>query len=376
MLYYLLFILIAFVLSLSIHSTRKDIIFFTCLGFFICCGYTTGSDWRAYEPMYDQINSRELPLYIHMLSIEPGYVIYNYLFGFLGVDFWHFFIFTKIVLYMIIVRQIKLFCPKDYLYIALMFFISWYIYFLFVDNPMRNLIAVCVFLLSLKSLINRNFWTFIGYTIIAVSFHTTALIMPILYWMSRQKISTNSIIIIYIILNIILISDNFIYSILDKLFSWIPLVGHKITVYSSGDIVDGQGKIFSLGMIIHNIFFVIIVLSRKYIENIKYGHIIFIFSILFLIFYRMGLSITILGRLQLYLAIFYCTSIAVSLNKFNARSKLFYVFYVLIVSIIPCISYLTKTSKYIPYTNYFCMQHKDMTFEERSNYNKNHSQYE
>lgn len=376
MLYYLSFIFIAFLLSLSKYNRTIEAIFLTILGFFVCSGYTTGSDWRVYEPMYNQIATGNNSLLVFMMNTEPGYVVYNYIFGSLGIDFWHFFILTKVILYAIVVRSVYKFCPRDYRYIALMFFIAWYMYFLFIDNPMRNLIAVCVFLLSLKSLINRNFWVFMGYTIIAVSFHTTALIMPILYWISSKRISTSNIVILYIILNIVLISDDLIYGILDRLFHWIPIVGNKIDVYSSGDIADGRGKIFSLGMIIHNIFFVMIILSRKYIENIKYGDIIFIFSILFLIFYRMGLTITVLGRLQFYLAIFYCTAIAVVINKFNHRSKFIYICYVLLVSTIPCVSYLTKTNKYIPYTNYFYMQHENMTFEERSMYNKIHSKYE
>lgn len=342
--------------------------FFAFLGFFVCCGYTTGSDWRAYEPMYQQISSGELPLFVFMTNIEPGYVIYNYLCGLLGINFWHFFIITKIILYIIIIRHIKMLCPANYVYVALMFFISWYLYFLFIDNPMRNLIAVSIFLLSLKSLIDNKLGVYMGYTVVAMCFHTTALIMPILYWIAHKRIHTHTIITLYILLNIILISDDIIYAVLNTLFSWIPIVGDKIAVYSSGDIADGQGKLFSLGMIIHNIFFILIIQSRKCIENIKNGNIIFIFSILFLIFYRMGLSITILGRLQLYLAVFYCISIAVTLKHINARSKLLYTFYVLIVSVIPCISYLSKTTKYLPYTNYFFMP--EMSYEDRDIYNK------
>lgn len=70
------------------------------MAFFICCGYTTGSDWRGYE--YQYYDYRPFDFYT-----EPGFVILQSVFQLLKIDFWHFALLIKFALYTIIIKAIK-----------------------------------------------------------------------------------------------------------------------------------------------------------------------------------------------------------------------------------------------------------------------------
>lgn len=343
--------------------------FLSVIGIFLCFGYMTGTDWRNYEPLYESVSQGREYLLQWMIYVEPGYALYNYFFGSLGISFWPFFIFTKVIMYCIFIRSLLYYCPREYLFLALLFFIAWYAYFLFIDNPMRNLIAVGIFLSARPFLLKRRFWPYLGLTLLAVSFHFSAIIMLVLYAFGNKSYSSRNILVIYIALNLLLLEPKLIYMILDLLFSKLPLVGNKIEAYSNKLDGDGGGKLISFGMIIHNIFFILFMLCRKRIEEIPHGKTIFLYSILFLVFFRLGLTITVMGRFQLYLAVFYCTSIGCLIKGFSKRSYWLYSLYVLLVSVLPCISYLVKDNRYIPYTNYLFYLGEEKTYEERSAYN-------
>ena len=363
MILYIGIICLSLFLFLIDFKSRYSFLALLCL--FVCFGYTTGSDWVAYEMFYTSLYETKQ---FHLTFFkEPGFVLYNFLFVKLGFDFWHFFIFTKISLFIIIFSCFQKYSPQHTFYLSLTFFIAWYTYFMFIDNPMRNVIAVAIFLLSLESLKKGHLIHYSGWTALATLFHYSALIMVLFYFLRNKTYKTKTIIIVYLIANILFLSPEFLYGMLKTLFFFSPNIIEKLDIYSQG-LSYGSGKIVSLGMIIHNIFFVIIILARKHIEEIPNGKMIFLFSIIFLIFYRIGLTATVLGRLQLYLAIFYTIAIGVSINKFTKKSSLIYVFYVLLVSVIPCIHYLKKDNRYIPYTNYIFID-KNMSFEERINYN-------
>lgn len=373
MLYYIGVLLICFFFTVLKNSNSEKVtsMYLFLLGVFLCFGYTTGTDWRTYEQMYGWVREDGLGM---LLFMEPGYVIYTYIFSNLGVDFFHFFIFTKIILYFIVVRTLRFYCPKDIFYISFLFFLAWYAFFMFIDNPMRNLIAIAIFFSSLKYLRERHFIPYLLLTFFAMSFHFSAIIMLLLYYFGNKSYKTTNIVIAYLIVNLLLLNNKLIFFMLESLFSAIPIVGSKIATYSSGN-EDGEGKLLSLGLVVHTILFILIIIGRGKIEIRPYGKMIFMFSVLFSMFFRLGLTITVMGRFQLYIAVFYVASIGMSYYVFEARTRIVYLFFVLLISIGPCVSYLIKDSRYIPYTNYLFFLDTDMSFDERSNYNPNNSPY-
>lgn len=354
----------------AFKQNRVIDVFLVLLCFFLCFGYTTGTDWRTYENMYDWVRENASAMF---LFTEPGYVIYTYVFAILGVDFFYFLIFTKVVLYIIVFKTMRRFCPQNVIFLSFLFFIAWYAFFLFIDNPLRNFIAVCIFLCSLNYLFERRFKLYLLMTIIAMSFHFSAIVMLLLYFCGNRNFSTRNLVVSFVMLNLLLLNGTLIFNILSYLFSSVPIIGNKIASYAT-DNLDGEGKLFSLGYIFHTIIFILLIVGRKKIESQKYGKMIFIFAVLLPIFFRLGLTITVMGRFQLYIAIFYAIAIGILYLKFEKYSKTLYTFFVLLVCIASCFSYMTKDSRYIPYTHYLFMNH-DMTFSERDSYNPRNSPY-
>lgn len=376
MFYYIGILFVCFFLAFGFRKEEKNeiasSIFFVFLGLFLCFGYTTGTDWRVYEGAYQGIEESVMAMFFFM---EPGYVLLTWAAKSLGMDFFHFFIVLKLIIYVIFVKALKFYCPKDTLFISLLFFIAWYAYFFFIDNPMRNMIAIAIFLSSLKYMRERRFLPFLMLTLLAISFHFSAIIMLLFYYFGNKSYKTSNIVIVYVVVSVLLLDRNIIFSILDNLLSSVPLIGSKIAIYAEPESGDGGGKLLSLGLVIHTLIFILLMLGRDKIERNPHGKMIFMFSVLFSLLFRLGLTITIMGRFQFYIAIFYVASIGMLYYAFEVRSRILYLCFVLLISVGPCISYLIKDSRYIPYTNYLFFIGDDMSFEERSQYNPDNSPY-
>lgn len=107
-------------------------------------------------------------------------------------------------------------------------------------------------------------------TLLAISFHFSAIVMLLLYYWGRKKYSNRNLIVIYVICNMLLLSNSLIFSVASALFSSVPLVGDKIVAYSTGE-GDGGGKLLSFGYLVHTSFFIFLLCGRKYIEREKTG---------------------------------------------------------------------------------------------------------
>ena len=95
-------LILAFAIFLKLGRTRSfNILLFFFLGGFLCLGYMTGSDWRQYEVRYESLTQEGIPV------IEFGWYFYQYVFKFIGIKFWHFFIFTKIICFAISINFLR-----------------------------------------------------------------------------------------------------------------------------------------------------------------------------------------------------------------------------------------------------------------------------
>lgn len=66
--------------------------------FIICFGYMTGSDWRAYEEIY---NSYKEPnnFYWRFLFVEPLYLCFNIIGNEAQLNFWTFYLIIKVLIF-------------------------------------------------------------------------------------------------------------------------------------------------------------------------------------------------------------------------------------------------------------------------------------
>lgn len=344
------------------------------LAIFFCFGYMTGSDWRSYETYYGWMKSDNDSF---LLPLEPGYIIYSFLFARLGIDFWYFFIATKVVLFIAVICNLKKYANNNFI-LNLVFFFFFFGLFLFIDNPMRNFIAVALTTISYKYIIDRKFLPFCLLVLLASMFHLSAIMFLFFYFLYPIKIGNTKIVIYYILFNIlfVLLYQKIIITVFD-LFSFIPIVQAKLELYFIGgeELVDNQ--IFSLGFIIQIILFILILWKRKAIEELPYGKLIFWGSISYLFLYRIGLLVDIFYRLQLYFCILYTIGVCAIYKVLYIRNnKIFFISFVL--SYLLLVTYITITGsyKYVPYTNYLqFIFDNDLSFDERAEYNFLNSPY-
>ena len=261
----------AFVFSfLSQFSTQLRVnkqwkfLFLFLLGVFLCSGYMTGTDWRSYEPMYEKIDFSNL---FFDYYAEPGYYIYMLLFKMFGIGFWPFFIFTKVICYVIFIKKLIYYSGK-YFYLSLTFFIPWFGIYLFIDNPMRNLLAITVFICSIKYILEREKGKYFFMIFLAASFHVSSLIFLLFYFIGNSRVRTNVYIIYFVLFNLVFANREPLIKVIDLLFGNIPYIAYKINAYVVEHNEAAEGRLLSLGMLFHILFFVLLLWKRKLIESI------------------------------------------------------------------------------------------------------------
>lgn len=336
---------------------------------FFCMGYMTGSDWRQYEEMYKYASINDVNI------IEPGYYIYSLLMKSLGFSYWTFTILTKVMCFSVFIHVIRKYVTYEF-YIVL--FLSLYGFLmLFIDCPMRNMIALTIFLFGLKYIVERSFVKYFAVCLIALQFHITVFPFILLYPFYNSKLSSKLLIAILAVVWLFITPDSiFIQKYLFLYMGGTEHVGDKLMAYFvySGD--SNMGSLFTIGTVVRLILFVLLMINRTKITRLKYGNCFFNMAFLYFLFYKIGLSIIIFQRLTLYMEPFYYIALGNMLYQYkNAKFKCLSAYYIFFVMLFPSYTVITSSYKYIPYTNYLLHFNKNLNYSRRSNYNFINSPY-
>lgn len=341
------------------------------LSIFLCGGYMCGSDWRSYELIYNDIKLDHL---FDNYLMEPGFYLYMLPFKFFHVGFWPFLILTKSICFIVLVNFITKFSGQQK-YLALLLFIPLWGYYLFIDNPLRNLIAVSIFIASYHYILTRNSKKVCLITLIALSFHISAVVIPIIYIFVAHQPSKRILLVLPIIL-LLFVNNKVLVSFVD-LFSFNEFVKWKIEAYIANDSKEGSGQIFSLKMLVFWCFYYLILLSVRRLTNEKVPNSIVYGSLLFVLLYQIGMSLHIFFRFQLYASCFFVVSASKLIFNLKKDSRLIYYPTILLIGLSALINVKNDGWKYIPYTNYFfsSITADKSTYSLRSAYNEKHTPY-
>ena len=375
MIIYLLSFFSCYLLGISKQrlNHRYELVLFIFLTLFLCTGFMCGSDWRNYETMYEAIDWDN---YGYDYYAEPGFYAFMAIFKFLNVDFWHLTVLIKILCFIVFLRFLKKHLQENVL-LGLMYFVPWYGFYLFIDCPMRNLMAIAIFILALPYLVDRDFLRYFLLIVLASTFHLTAFLFLFLYFSADKKQSNTLWIGLFVVVNIFFASRTFIIWFSSFLFGGIPIIAAKIDAYFSEENVFAEGRIFSVGMLIHLVFFVLLLIKRKSIEGKENGILVFNLAILYLLFYRLAVTIEVFMRFQLYLAPCFCIALIRVAQAFAFKTRILYITYLLCIASIGSLK-IFADYRYIPYTSYipYFFEGEYPSFEYRSEYNHMYSPYE
>lgn len=377
MLIYILLILLIFfspIIEYTRHSAGWYSFIVILSMIFYCFGYMTGSDWRSYEELYQNVTWEGLVSPSRYL--EPGYYLAMLLFKALGIDFWTFFIFLKCIIFLFFTNLIRKYSGK-YFYYTYAVFLGISGLYLFIDNPMRNLIAIVIFYFGLKNAVNKHFVHFLGWVLLASTIHFSAITLIPVYYLFAYRLKNVYLLYVFVIINSILSIkkdwvDNFILNSIIQ----IPIFGLKVEEYFVSESIYSLGKIFSPKMLIYSCIFILFIKKRKEIEKRYNGKLLFDAAIFFLLFYRISLSYNILFRFNLYFEVFFIIAICILINYIPMNIRKYYVLFLLSFTLYSMNSTLTTTTVYVPYSNYFeYIFSPKPSFSYRNSYNEINSPY-
>lgn len=359
----------------SIARHRKiERILIIILAVFFCMGYMTGSDWRNYETYYSWIDDGG----VTQLLIEPGYIYLSIISHSLGITFWPFFITLKFLSFFCLLHFLRKYSCKNH-FLVITFFLFVFGLYLFIDNPMRNLLAISISFFAYQYMEEKRWMKFLGVVLLATLFHSSAILLLFLF--PFYPIKWNNVVLfgLFIVFNVVIvITYEFLILKVIAAFSFIPIIEAKVVHY----FIEGSGlennRLISLGFLVQFIFFILVLYKRKQIENMPYGKLIFWGTICYIFLYRMAAIVSIFYRLQLYMSIFYAVGVCYVFSSLIKKSnKVVYGTFLACYLFYMTYSLVTSSYKYVPYTNYISyMFSSELPFDYRSDYNRRNSPYE
>ena len=361
----------------ELSDNRKWYIFMgVYLWLFLCFGYMTGSDWRVYEEWYYSLDFNRL---FYDYYAEPGYYLYMMLFRLLNVGFWPYFILTKTIIFIVIYRTIFDYC-KESGYLTLLYFLPWFGMYLLIDNPMRNCIAIAIFIFSVRYVIEHKFWKFLLCMLLASSFHFSALVILLVYPMLNHNIKSWVYVLLFLLINVLFANRDMVINMMNSTLGRIPYVQDKIFGYLLLDNEFGKGKLFSLGMVWQIGIFILLICYRdritSYIDGPK-GLFVFNAAMFYMLFLRFAMTIEVFVRIQLYFSVFLAIAVGLVLLSFDYKSRIIYICVLLMISSYTCMGKLTSSSRYVPYSNIvtYAIKGDFPSYSERYFYNYKFSPY-
>lgn len=345
------------------------ILFFVAI--FLCAGYMTGSDWRNYEIIYNTTTFGQ----INELREEIGYLTLQTLCKNLGIGFWWFHIILKLFVFICLCNLI------GYLKINISLFWAFILpeigFYLFIDCPFRNLLAMGIFCLSIPYLFNRKPVAYFSLIAIASLFHISALVLLFLYFVPNVSLRSRTWIILFVVASCSAYEVEFIIlDILAPILNMSSFMNEKMLVYIVND--NFLNDKMNIGTLYRILIFVLLLYNRRLIETRhQYGCAIFSLAMLFLVIYPFTISFKIFNRFSIYMILFYLIA-SIILYYSLKRVIVKYAFLLLFViwGGIRTYSVLSTDFRYVPYTNYFQYWSEELpTYSYRSSYNIQNSPY-
>lgn len=366
MLFYLFPAVTSFLLGiLRIKGTKQYflmlVLFISFMSLFVfCCGYMTGSDWRNYELLYAQASFNQLFEY----ESEKGFYVLVLLFKFIGFTFFPFLIICKCIVFFVIIFFFYIQERRLY-FLSFGIFLSTYALFVFVDNPLRFMIALGIITYSFDFLFHRKIISYFGVIILASFFHVSSLVMIPLYFATKIKMRRRYLLLGYFA-TFFLVTPSLVIQIIERYLPFlIPLIR---MYYERMGLLDFS--YFTIGRVVYLLFFILILYKRDVIvHHSKNGYALYSLSIIFYYLGLVGNVIPTCFRLAIFLSpIFILTLAFIIDNVFKEKTliKSCFVAYFLL----SMFSKINSTYVYIPYTNYFNYMFDDLPYSYRSNYNE------
>lgn len=187
---------------------------------FLSFSYGVGLDWTQYKKVYQEIIPNldivDILLGRYNIRFEKGYLLINYFFYNLGVNYHIFMGIILMICNIVILRFIDKKTNNFYLGVLLSFINILFIYNM--EPVVRQLISITIFIYSIKYIENRNFLKYFIFIYLATTFHKSAIICYFFYFrFEKIKMNVKKIIITSVIFYLVISNLHLILEILKNL---------------------------------------------------------------------------------------------------------------------------------------------------------------
>lgn len=353
----------------NLKSNYANNIYIAWLYIFLCFGYMTGSDWRSYEMMFYGDNN---------ISINVA-----------EFGFWHTFeILSRLIPdYWIVVGMLKCIYLYSFIRLTKKITVQWpsliafslplSLMYLLIDNPLRFMMAMTFVNFAIPFLLNGKLMIFLLLSLCGVSFHSTSIIVIMLfllsYYMTNRvlEIKPSILAMIYIIFSILLSSVTYLSEIQTTINQLSVLYGFKD--YGSYTIEDNS-SFFTIGSFL-SIFYGLYIIANLTVVRQKFvwGDFIAKSALLYIFLQRATLLVPSGYRFLLPLSVFYALFFVVESHSdffLLKKGSVLIRKAVIVLMTITLVRTLYQEYVYIPYSNsipYIITEH--LPFHERDNYN-------
>ncbi|MCQ8212122.1 EpsG family protein [Cetobacterium somerae] len=336
----------------TIFSERKLKFFNIIIIFFITAfAYKIHNDFAIYERVYNSFNSFS----IEQTRFEIGYKSINLIFS-MFLNFYEFKALLYFVNIILIYKGIKAIYPQyqKYVWSFLYFYGPYYLFWL---TAIRQSIAISIVIYSYHFLYENNVKKYTLCILIATLFHKSALLMLVMIFIQKIRISRTKIVVGYIFSIIILLFGN--SNFFNTMFSLIKedLVKKNISI---------------LNLVLYSILLIASILT--YFKNTKFKdrREIFLFKnyIMFMIVFFLSLRLDFIYRILPYLSIF----LGIEISEIFERIKLKKIKFISLIIIFLIFQINTiknlnrKDGRLVPYNSYIETFFYKIPYEETSEY--------
>ena len=370
MLIYIITFIICVLIDRLKGSSYKLIktIFLVYLYFFFCFGYTTGTDWKYYELLYNTGSDAAL------LDQDYEWGFYYLVFFIRKIlpDFWLFLGIVKCIYLFSVIKVIRLFTPNIFLVLGLL--MNFNLLFMLIDNPLRFMMGSTILLLATPFFLKKKFLKFLIISSISLIFHIS-LIIPIaiilfyIYFKYKISFSSRKIVIIYIISTIISFLPTFLTFFSEVLASTLPFIARKLL---EAYLVTGVDINFTIGSFILLLFFILILKYKNTILESQHGHLVLFGSLVYLNVARALINFPAGFRISIYFSVFFVVALVLLIRKFSIEIKV-----VLVLIMGFTMSYqVWNNFQFLPYTNSisYILSGKHLSYSYRTQLNINEYQ--
>ena len=163
--------------------------------FFYCCVYMNGADWPEYEMIYNELTWENLFQIASDRKFEIGFCFLMLLFKAIGFGFFPFLIIAKSFSLIVISNFFKSYAinygrgySSNVFFLLLIFYLGSCMY-LYVETIIRFSLALAIVVFAYKYLLNKRFFLFLFWLLIAITFHKSAILLLPIYFINNITFS-------------------------------------------------------------------------------------------------------------------------------------------------------------------------------------------